>query len=159
VDAGGNVLVTGGYYGNVYTSVNFGGGPLPTGGESRFVVKLSGVDGSHLWSKGFGGSSEFRLAADASGNVVVTGTFGPTVDFGGGLLLSTVGGIFVAKLSGVDGSHIWSKAIEGGVVYNDGRRIGLDGGDSVLVTGTLGGTVDFGGGPVNGSTFLLKLHP
>jgi hypothetical protein len=43
-----------------------------------FVAKLSGVDGSHLWSRRFGGSGTEAgrgVAVDAAGNVVVTGWF------------------------------------------------------------------------------------
>ena len=45
----------------------------------------------HDWSQRFGDASDQRsrgVAADASGNVIVAGFFGGTVDFGGGPLLS-----------------------------------------------------------------------
>ena len=71
---------------------------------------------------------------------------------------------FVAKLSGVDAAHTWSKGFGGAPGYgNIGHGLAMDASGNVLVTGFIGGTVDFGGGPVTsaGSSdiFLLKLHP
>ena len=55
----------------------------------------------HLWSKRFGDGDDQHarsVAVDASGNVIVTGYFYGTIDFGGGALTSAGGGdIFVAK--------------------------------------------------------------
>ena len=46
----------------------------------------------HLWSMGFDGPSDDEgraVAIDASGNVIVTGEFNGTVDFGGGPMVSS----------------------------------------------------------------------
>ncbi len=54
-----------------------------------------------LWSKRFGdgsGQGAAAVAVDASGNVIITGLFEGTVDFGRGALTSAGNGdIFVAK--------------------------------------------------------------
>lgn len=59
---------------------------------------------SHLWSKRFGstGSDQgFGVAVDSSGNVLATGFFEGTVNFGGGNLTSAGSGdIFLLKLAG-----------------------------------------------------------
>jgi hypothetical protein len=148
VDGSGNVLVTGYFYGNV----DFGGGELTSGGGyDIFVAKFSGVDGAHMWSKRFGATSYDHgngIAVDASGNVLVTGFFNGTVDFGGGSLVSAgVDDIFVAKFSGVNGAHVWSKRF-GATWYDNGNGIGVDASGNVLVTGFFYGTVNFGGGPL-----------
>ena len=68
----------------------------------NFVNKNFG--GGHLWSKRFGDTGfdlGFGSAVDGSGDVVVTGSFDGTVNFGGGNLTSAGSkDIFVAKFSG-----------------------------------------------------------
>lgn len=151
-DANGDVLVTGYYSG----SVDFGGGPLISpGADDVYVAKFSGLNGAHLWSKGFpgtdlapGSDAGGSVAVDASGNVLITGYFRGTVDFGGGPLTSAGSwDIFVAKLAGTDGSHLWSKRF-GDADYDVGYSVAADGNGDVLLAGNFSGTVDFGGGPM-----------
>jgi hypothetical protein len=100
VDGAGNVLVTGSFQG----TVNLGGGPLTSAGSTDiFVAKHSGTDGTHLWARRFGGTSSDGgvpdVAVDGAGNVLVTGSFQGTVDFGGGPLTSAgISDIFVLRL-------------------------------------------------------------
>jgi len=145
-DASGNVVVTGSFGG----VVDFGGGPLTSaGGNDVFVAKFDAA-GNHLWSRRFGdGYSQkgMAIAADALGNVVVTGDFGGVVDFGGGPLTCAGGeDIFVAKFDAV-GNHIWSQSY-GDVDHQYGRAIATDASGNAVVTGYFLGTVDFGGGPL-----------
>ncbi|MBI4705509.1 MAG: hypothetical protein HY744_30820 [Deltaproteobacteria bacterium] len=111
VDGSGSALVTGSFDG----TVDFGGGPLTSaGGYDIFVAKLDNA-GGHLWSKSFGdasGQGGWAIAADGSGNVLVTGGFAGAVDFGGGPLTSAGGGdIFVAKLD-PSGNPVWQPRVE-----------------------------------------------
>jgi hypothetical protein len=99
VDANGDVVVTGVFF----DTVDFGGGPLTSAGNGDiFVAKYSASDGSHLWSRRFGGTSFEEgsgVAVDANGDVVVTGRFHGTVDFGGGPLTSAgIADIFLLRL-------------------------------------------------------------
>jgi hypothetical protein len=148
VDGNGDILVTGGFSENV----DFGGGVLTSAGSGDvFVAKYSGVDGAHLWSKQFGDTWDdegIQVAVDGSGDVLVTGYFGTTVDFGGGLL-NTAGylDIFVVKLSGVDGAHLWSKRL-GNTKPDGGMGVAVDGNGDVLVMGFFEQTVNFGGEPL-----------
>jgi hypothetical protein len=67
------------------------------------------VQPPHLWSQRFGDwdvQSGLSVAFDNSGNVVITGYFQGTVDFGGGPLISAGGrDIFLAKFD-ANGTHL-----------------------------------------------------
>lgn len=102
----GGALVTGYFW---YT-VDFGGGPLTSAGmQDIFVLRLRS-DGAHFWSRRFGGPGSDRgqgIAAMPSGDVLVTGTFSDTADFGRpGFpdLVTSAGGldIFLLALRGSD---------------------------------------------------------
>jgi len=151
VDAPGNVIVTGAFYG----TVDFGGAALTSAGYYDIFVARFGSDGGHLWSQRFGdGSSQVSeaVAVDASGNMAVTGSFGGKVDFGGGALTSDgFADIFVAKV-GSDGSHLWSQR------FGDGdpqaaQAVAVDASGNMIVTGSFGGKVDFGGGALTSAGF------
>ena len=163
VDRGGDVAVTGLF---TYT-VDFGGGPVTSAGSNDgFVAKLSGTDGAHLWSKRFGSTNVdygYAVAVDAGGNVAVTGFFQGTVDFGGGPLVSAgLEDIFVEKLAGPDGAHLWSKRF-GGTSTDYGYGVAIDGAGNVLSTGYFQNSADFGGGPLTSAgrqdAFVLSLGP
>jgi hypothetical protein len=99
VDSSGGVLLTGYLAG----AADFGGGPLASAGAADvFVAKLD-ASGAHVWSKRFGDTgSQFGtgVATDAGRNVLVTGYFASSVDFGAGPLTSAGGqDIFIAKFS------------------------------------------------------------
>jgi len=81
--------------------VDFGGGELTSAGaEDIFLAKFD-ANGSHLWSKHFGDSSNqhgHSVTCDESGNVLVTGYFRGSVHFGGAALASEGNyDIFLAK--------------------------------------------------------------
>src|SRR5438046_3726892 len=79
-----------------------------------YVAKLNS-SGGHVWSKSFGtiNSDQGRaVAVDPSGNVVITGYFLGTIDFGGGPVTSSGGlNTFVAKYSS-GGAHLWSQGLD-----------------------------------------------
>ncbi len=143
VDASGNTIVTGSFYG----TIDFGGGALSSSSSAdAFVAKL-GPDGTHLWSKCFGEqmAEAQSVAVDASGNVIVVGYFDGAVDFGGGELVCAGSvDIFVAKF-GPDGTHLWSKCF-GDSIGQLAEAVAVDASGNVFVAGHFGGTVDFGGG-------------
>jgi hypothetical protein len=144
IDASGSVILAGVFMG----SVDFGGGALTgSGSDDVFVAKLAS-DGSHLWSKSFGDANYQHVedvAVDPSGNVVITGCFNGTVDFGGGALTSAGSSdIFVAKF-GPDGTHLWSKRF-GGATSQVAHGVIVDASENVIIAGYFFGSVDFGGG-------------
>jgi hypothetical protein len=146
VDAQGNSIVAG-YF---QRTIDFGGGSLVSaGGSDVFVVKYSPT-GEHLWSKRFGGIDEDvaqGVAVDASGNILVTGYFAGSANFGGANL-AAVGqtDVFLAKYSPT-GAHLWSNRF-GGYNPDRGYSVTTDLLGNVFLTGYMVGTVDFGGGPL-----------
>jgi hypothetical protein len=143
------VVVTG-----VFTdTVDFGGGPLVALGPwDVFVVKFDAT-GKHLWSKRFGNDEQQEghgLAIDAAGNIVVTGIFWGSIDFGGGPITATAGrnDLFVAKLD-PSGNHVWSKGFGNASDRGQyGQSVAVSSAGDVYVTGDCSGTMDFGGGPL-----------
>jgi hypothetical protein len=159
-DGLGNIVI-GGYFNG---PLDFGGAALDTmGGEDIFVVKLAPT-GNHLWSKSFGDVSTSQrvlgLALDAAGNVVITGEFLGTLNFGGAALVTTTlantQSIFLAKLDST-GQHLWSKSF-GDAMQQVGEGVAVGTGGTVFLTGYMYGSADFGGGvltPAAGNAALL----
>ncbi len=134
--ASGNVVVSG----LSATGLDFGGGALNPGG---FVAGLDAA-GVPQWGRG-GGERVSAVAVDGDDNVLATGRFTGTTDFGGGPLTSA-GSIdaFLVKYD-AGGTHQWSKRL-GGTGADWGRDVAVDVSDHVAVTGQFAETVDFGGG-------------
>jgi len=133
--------------------------PLPMTADAQSFL--------HEWSDRFGDSynqQRAAIATDGSGNVILTGDFAGTVDFGGGAL-SSAGIIyedyFIAKFD-PDGNHVWSKHF-GDVDPQAADAVAIDGADNVIVTGLLMGTIDFGGGGLTSTgghdIFVAKFDP
>ncbi|MCK5619806.1 MAG: hypothetical protein KAJ17_10415 [Candidatus Krumholzibacteria bacterium] len=130
-----------------------------TGPESK---PPPSTEWEHNWSDRFGDADAQigrGVAVDASGNVIITGHFYSTTDFGGGALTS-VGNedIFVAKFA-PDGTHLWSNRFgDGSSEY--GRSTAADASGNIIVVGVLYGSVDFGGGTLtdtgSGDIFVAK---
>ncbi|MBW2734896.1 MAG: hypothetical protein JRH20_21130, partial [Deltaproteobacteria bacterium] len=100
VDGSGNIALTGSYRDNV----DFGGKALTGVRVGDIFVASYDVNGVHRWSQGFGGQDSdigTAVAVDSAGDVIVTGQFGDTVDFGGGALTCSgfAEDIFLVKLS------------------------------------------------------------
>jgi hypothetical protein len=148
------VIATGFFRG----TVDFGGGPLVSAGlEDIFVLELD-ASGEHMWSKRFGGYGTDQaagVAVDAAGNIVLTGDFDDTLDFGGTPLVSVLDpsrfgpsyDLFVARLDAA-GNHLFSQRFGDAITDQAGQWISTDSSNDILVTGYFGGSVDFGLGPL-----------
>ncbi|MBX2980355.1 MAG: hypothetical protein KF905_13750 [Flavobacteriales bacterium] len=170
LDPQGNVLVSGGFQ----QTATFGsGGPSITsqGDYDVFVLKLD-PQGNVLWVRSFGGSTydaSFSVAADAQGNVVVTGYFTGTVDMDpgpGSFPLTTAGSAdaFIVKLD-PQGGFLWARQFGGtGNDQVDAVAVHADG--RVVVTGRFTNTANVGPGPGlapitsqgNSDFYLLELN-
>lgn len=96
IDGKAKVIVGGAFSG----AIDFGGPNLMSAGAfDAFLAKLDSV-GCHVWSGKFGDAAYQviqHVTLDASGNVVITGRFAGTADFGTGALTANGDDIFVAK--------------------------------------------------------------
>jgi hypothetical protein len=116
---GGATFVTGALVG----SATFGGTTLASaGGEDVLVAKLTS-DGAYEWARSYGDAGAVQhgqaIAVDGSGNVLVSGVAGGSVDFGGGPITVPPGtcpaetwceqAAFVVKLDGA-GGFVWSRS-------------------------------------------------
>ena len=110
-DSTGAVYVVGGFHG----LTDFGGGPVTTtGNDDIFVVKLD-ASLHYAWSRTYGDNginaqAAYGVAMDPAGNVLVTGEFNGTVDFGGATYkaFGDLDTPFVVKLD-ANGSYLSSK--------------------------------------------------
>jgi hypothetical protein len=155
-DGAGNIAVTGHFGG----TVDFGGGNLTSAGSNDIYLAKFSPAGVHQWSQRFGDAADQRgqyVATDGSGNVIITGWGGGTIDFGGGGL---VGGVyFLAKFNSA-GVHQWSQKFGTGLVTSSCVDTDADG--NVIFAGHISGTIDFGGGlltTVAADALLAKFNP
>lgn len=143
-DAAGNVIVAGDFSG----AANFGGGGIQAaGGTDVFVVKLAPT-GMFLWNQAFGDINDqivADVAVDSMGNVILTGSFEGSVNFGGGVLTSAGSSdVYVTKL-GSSGAFAWSKRF-GDFAVQTAQAVAITPADQVVLTGTFDGALDLGGG-------------
>lgn len=151
VDSNGNIYNVGFFSGTVDFDPSEEVAALASAGGSQdfFVSKLD-PSGNYLWAKRFGGlgsDTGKSIAADSSGNILVTGDFQGTVDFdpGAGEANRTANGgsydFFVLKLSS-SGNFVWVNSI-GGSGSDSGIFIAVDRDGNCLVTGIFSDVVDF----------------
>ncbi|GAA3979908.1 hypothetical protein GCM10022407_26420 [Hymenobacter antarcticus] len=153
VDAGGNALVTGSFFG----TASFATSPTATslaaaGVQDVFVARFGAADGACAWAVRAGGTSGDvgqGIAVDASGNALVTGSFQGTASFATSptaTSLATAGGqdVFVARFGAADGACAWAVKA-GGTGIDVGYGIAADASGNALVTGSYTGTASFAG--------------
>ena len=163
IDSSSNVYITGYFQG----TVNFGNGDVTAaGGSDIFVLKLDS-SGAFQWVYTAGGSGNDNgkgIAVGTDGNVLLTGIFSQTVNFGGGNVTSTGSfDIFVLKLNS-SGAYQWVYTAGNSSNNDEGYSIDTDSNNNSYITGFVEGSVDFGGTTnIYGSSqrhdiFVLKLN-
>lgn len=142
VDSSGNAIVTGSFQG---ANANLGGTDLVYTGnpnENILVAKYSNV-GSHQWSVKLGLGTGMSIASSGTDIYVFA------KDPGANLV--------IRKLSGADGSVVWTKTITSDSNANAYAIAILS--NKVLVTGSYDGTLDYGSGTISGGgMFLLQFN-
>ena len=162
-DAQGNVYSTGRFQG----TADFDPGPgtlmlSASGADNAAFIMKQDAAGNLIWAKAIGGNNltiGHSIAVDASGNVLVAGTFRKTVDFDPGLpnRPMTSGGFsgfedgFILKLDS-QGDYVWASKF-GGTDDDEGiKSVAVDQAENVYLLGTFTGTADFDPGF---STYVL----
>ena len=158
-DGSGNVLMTGSFE----NSIDLGAGWMTSfAHKDVFVAKYSPA-GDYLWSKLAGGMFDDAgngIAVDATGKVVVTGTFQAAANFGTGSLISAGRtDVFVARYA-VDGTPLGAQRL-GSADFDTGNGVAVDGSGRPVVIGSYRLGADFGGTPLTAAgmedIFLLCL--
>ena len=149
VDAAGNVAIVGGFDGSISFGPEAGG--TSAGGTDAFVAVFD-TDGNTIWGNVYGAAqSDYANGVTflPSGDLVVSGAFANTVDFGGGGLTSAGDGdAFVVRFSGND--HVWSQRY-GSTGFDVGVKLATDSNANIILGGLFTGTVSFGGGNLVGA--------
>jgi hypothetical protein len=131
-------------------TLDFGGGPLVCQGEEDIYLVEFDHELNHIWSKAFGdpGSRQTVTGITVDGaDVILTGSFEGSVDFGGGLMTSAgAKDIFLAKFD-PDGNHLWSNRF-GDQEDQQGQSVAAGEPGDFRLTGWFEGTVDLGGDPL-----------
>ena len=158
-DDKGNALVTGSFAG----TLDFDGHQLTSAGPlDLFVVKLNST-GQVEWARNYPGDKIKRgsgIAADADGNVLVTGSFEGSVVFGSDTFKATASDLFVLKLSD-KGEVVWARAFGGGG-DDIGHAVAVDKAGNAIVSGQFNDVVDFDHFRLTSDgidLFVLKLDP
>jgi hypothetical protein len=149
-DANGNIYVTGRFQGTVDFDPGAGTANLTAAntGYSDIYVASYTPSGAYRWAFRMGGAggwySEGRsIAVDASGNIVVSGSFVGTTDFDPGTGTANLIGPadFVARYTPL-GGYLWAFQLRGPYF----RSVAIDGNGNIVVTGYFHETVDFNPG-------------
>ena len=134
VDNAGNVTMTGSFD----KSIVFGDGEFQALGEADIYVASFDSAGKLRWSHTWGGPREdigYGIAVDGSGNIVVTGWFQDSVNFGGDTLKSNGNkDVFIVKLAST-GAHLWSRSF-GDHDHDQGRCVTIDSKGAITLAGT-----------------------
>ncbi len=134
-------------------SFDFGDGTerAPVGSKDGYAAVYD-ASGALSWVNLYGGagaSTSLRaVSIDSTGSVYLAGDFNGTVDFGGGAQ-AAMGDASVVVSVDASGGHRWSRTYDS--VGSDNVEALAAGEERLFLAGTIGGPIDFGGGPVGAS--------
>lgn len=133
-DAGGNVIIAGYFYGGTLI------GPdhyMSHGSQDVFIAKY-GPEGAFLWSfRAGGGSADYvsGLALDVNQNIIISGYFYDSINFGDMSLISSGStDIYLAKFN-AEGGLLWATTA-GGSSSDQSRSASCDPEGNILMSGS-----------------------
>jgi hypothetical protein len=149
-DAGSNVYITGTYSND---ALDLGTGAFPTAAVSQariYMARLNASTGATVASAAYGTTGRqlpSSLATDASGNVILGGSFFTTINFATGVSITSEGNIdaFVAKF---DANLVpqWARAWGGGNAAQYTRGVATDAAGNVFAVGLFTTSISMGTG-------------
>lgn len=160
VDNNGDLLIAG-----YFKGAGMFGSDFEATDPDAYIAKLSGKDGSPLWSVQLGGpgaDSAEALAVDKDDNVILVGSLSGTLTVGDGTLESSgADDVFIGKFD-KEGRRLWVKRI-GSNNIDAAQSVAVDTGGNIYVTGVFRGAVAFGEETLTSAgdsdIFLIKLSP
>jgi hypothetical protein len=158
VDVDGNAIMAG----HFWQSTLLDDTQLSSRGEwDAYLAKVSGA-GEVMWARQIGGAGTehaWGVAADADGNLLVSGIFDATTDFGEGERANAGSNdAYVVKYD-ADGDHVWSQPF-GGPGWDTSAFLATGPDLRVYTAGVLEPPVPFGGvSETAGTQFVLELEP
>ena len=142
-----NIIITGDFRNFIDLDPGVGTAQFNSKGiTDAFVLKLNG-NIEYLWAKTYGSSGVDygqSVTTDPSLNVIITGRYSETVDFGGPLYNRTSKGgtdVFLAKLD-QNGNTLWVNSY-GNVSNDQGNKVITNTKGIIYLAGLYRGTVDF----------------
>lgn len=133
LDSAGNIVLLA----EISYKVDLGGGELSTNGNRDIVLAKFNPEGEHIWSKSMGNDHDdiaYSLDVDSADNLLFTGSFEETVNYGGSDLVSKGrSDLFAAKFD-TNGKHLWTTSF-GGKDKDWGNSIASDEFGNVYITG------------------------
>ncbi|MBK8256542.1 MAG: hypothetical protein IPK82_28215 [Polyangiaceae bacterium] len=156
VDKFGEATVVGGFSGYI----QFQSGNYTAGSNYVAFMVHDQVTSFNQWSQAFpvmdGYAGFNKVGVDSADNIVVSGQYGGTPNFGGGALPMTASG-FVVKFDKT-GNHLWSRSFD----FEDGNFSDMAVGgpdDSTVLVGTFYGSANLGTGTIQADqgAFIVKL--
>lgn len=134
-------------------------------GANDILLAQFTMNGLFSWAQKYGGPNDdviYSIAADPNGNVLVSGVFSGTVNFGCGSLTETGAGNWLVGKYTSGGTCTWTKSFGSTDTLNAeiGKGVASDGAGNVLTTGYVANSVNFGCGSVFGTSYdpvIVKL--
>ncbi len=145
--------------------VNMGGVELPhSGGQDIVLARYTLMAGDHTWSKSYGDGSDQdvrAIAVDSNKNILLTGEFEGTIDWGGSSLTnsSPKTGAYAVKL------NPQGEFVNGIAPGLNGKSLGVgitsDAAGNIVVIGQFDGKIDWNGMIMNATgvtdTFVVRI--
>lgn len=142
-----------------YTWSSFEVGGTTVEGGSHYALTLDPA-GNPRWAKPLPATTIHAIGVDASGGVLLAGTFAETLELDGKVIAAGLGTAFFVLSLGYEGNLRWVRSFDaaGG---DDVADLAVDASGRVTLVGTYSTPVDFGGGALSADlhTFAATFSP